>query len=261
MLVSVANGQVIQEAWLGIYKYNGTYYDPLGGSFEGNSNYEGQHYYYSVISYVMDDGTTKRQVFKLEDNRGETSPAPTAVLDVKYPNGTTDTYFKQVPAQGSPQTVPQDELPIVTKIPLGSTISMVLNDNYRDNNYGDGLFLISISEDGSKIDIERKMHIGTPGFFHNNSLILTDRDTGEHIEIKMTYKPSGGQIDDIISIDVKNAISKLKNNLNGEEFISSLYPVLNPLSGNKPILKLPIQWYFNLAPFLMILYFLKYKLE
>lgn len=263
-LISTSYAQAIQEVWLGVYKYDknsGVYQDPLGGTFEGDESYtKDTQYYYSVINYVMDDGTVKRQVIKLSDSLGDTYPAPTAVLDVEYPDGPTDTFFKQTTTGSNTQTVPQTSIPQVVQIPLGSTINLALNDNFNDNDYKDGRFSITISENGEELTIDRTMTSENPGFFHNNSVIIFDKNTGEFIEIPMTSQVSGSEINDTLSIDIKNAVATVKNNLNNATTSTSLYPILNPLRSAKTTIKLPGPIYANILSVFLIIFIFRNRL-
>ncbi|HIQ39388.1 MAG TPA: hypothetical protein EYH53_05220, partial [Methanothermococcus okinawensis] len=89
-------GPKIVKAWLGVYRYNGTYYDPFENTFEGESVYwDGNNYYYTVINYQLDNGEIIRHIIKLNDNGGTTNPAPTVALSWTAPDGTTYNIFEQ----------------------------------------------------------------------------------------------------------------------------------------------------------------------
>ena len=75
-----ADSPKVVKSYLGVYEYNGTYYDPLNNTFDGESTYSGPDYNYVVMVYELDNGQTIRQTIPLTDNQGTTDPAPTAVL-------------------------------------------------------------------------------------------------------------------------------------------------------------------------------------
>ena len=84
------------KVWLGVYRYNGTYYDPLGNAFEGENVYWNESsYMYTVINYQLDNGEVIRQIIKLNDNVGTTNPVPTVTLSWTAPDGTTYNIFEQ----------------------------------------------------------------------------------------------------------------------------------------------------------------------
>ena len=155
----------VVKAYLGVYEYNGTYYDPLNNTFEGESSYIGWDYNYAVMVYELDNGQTIRQTIPLTDNRGTTEPAPTAALSWTAPNGTTYTIFEQSGGDNIYHKTTDNvtPLPYVTEIPIGSQVSLVMNDNFNDDNYGDGHWNLNITENG--VEILNANQSG--GYFHN----------------------------------------------------------------------------------------------
>ncbi|GBF36942.1 hypothetical protein MHHB_P1172 [Methanofervidicoccus abyssi] len=175
----------IVKAWLGVYEYNGTYYDPLGNTFDGDNSYNGPDYIYTVIDYQLDNGDIIRQVIKLNDDDGTTDPAPTAVLSWTDPDGNTHTIFEQ--SGGNTYNV--TSLPYTTEIPVGSQIKIIMNDNYNDDNYADGYWDIYISEDGINFS---GAHQGG-SYYHNLSFVLQNLNRNITWEVQMPYKNSGNE--------------------------------------------------------------------
>ncbi|CAB3287462.1 conserved protein of unknown function [Methanocaldococcus lauensis] len=195
-----ADAPKVVRAYLGVYEYNGTYQDPLGNTFEGESSYHGQHYYYTVLIYELDNGQKIRQVISLKDNDGATNPAPTTALYWKDPEGN----IHQIFTQSGGQTYNVTPIPYKAEIPIGSQIRVVMNDNYRDNNYADGHWDINITENGIRFEHAHQ----SGGFWHNASFILTDPATNKSWIIPMPYKNSGGreEYSGIIPLNGSNAI-------------------------------------------------------
>ncbi|MBW9221974.1 hypothetical protein KKP97_02885 [Methanothermococcus sp. SCGC AD-155-C09] len=189
----------VVKAWLGVYKYNNTYYDPLGNTFDGESSYSGPDYRYAVINYQLDNGVIIRQVIKLNDNKGTTSPAPTVVLSWTAPNGTTYSIFRQ----RERHTYNITPLPYITEIPVGSQIKLRMNDNYNDDNYVDGHWDINISENGINFN-----NTYQNSFYHHNlSFVFQNLNTNSTWELQMPYKEIGSvYYSGIIPFNGSNAI-------------------------------------------------------
>ena len=170
----------IERAWLGVFKYNGTYYDPLGNTFEGDDSYQGPHYYYVVINYELSNGEIIRQVIDINDVDGTTNPAPTALVSWTAPNGTTYTIFK---ADGT-NTYNETPLPYIVEIEPGSIVEIIMNDNHNDNNYADGYWKINVSKNG--IEIIRAWQEGA--YFHNLSFVLQNLNRSVTWRVFMPYK-------------------------------------------------------------------------
>jgi len=189
----------IVKVWIGVFRYNGTYYDPLGNTFEGESSYSGPDYKYTVINYQLDNGVIIRQVIKLNDNRGTTNPAPTVVLSWTAPDGKTYSVFRQ---KGR-STYNITPLPYVKEIPVGSQVIVKMNDNYDDDNYADGYWNISISENGIKFK-----NIYQNSFYHHNlSFVFQNLNTNSTWELQMPHKKIGSvYYSGIIPFNGSNAI-------------------------------------------------------
>ena len=126
----------VVKAYLGVYEYNGTYYDPLGNTFEGESSYSGSDYNYAVIVYELDNGQTIRQTVLLTDDQGTTDPAATAVVSWTDPDGSVHDIFEQ--SGGTTDNI--TALPYIAEVPVGSQISLAMNDNFNNDNYADGVW-------------------------------------------------------------------------------------------------------------------------
>jgi hypothetical protein len=177
----------IVKAYLGVYEYNGTYYDPLNNTFDGESSYIGPDYNYAVMVFELDNGQTIRQTIRLTDNKGTTNPAPTASLSWTAPDGTTYNIFDQPDWKSTNNITP---LPYETEIPIGSQILLVMNDNWNDDNYRDGHWYLNISKNG--VEILNAHQSG--GFFHNLSFVFTDIATNETWNVSMPYKDKGSTV-------------------------------------------------------------------
>jgi len=173
-------GLTIERAWLGVFKYNGTYYDPLGNTFEGNNSYQGPHYYYVVINYELSNGEIIRQIIDINDENGTTNPAPTALVSWTAPNGTKYTIFER----NNGNTYNLTQLPYIAEIEPGSIVEIIMNDNYNDNNYADGYWKINVSENG--IEIIRAWQEG--GYFHNLSFVFENLNRSNTSRVFMPYK-------------------------------------------------------------------------
>jgi len=178
-------GPKIVKAWLGVYRYNGTYYDPLGNTFEGESSYLGPDYEYVVINYQLDNGEIVRQLIKINDNVGTTNPAPTVVLYWTAPDGTKHEIFTQ--ENGNTYNI--IPLPYETEIPVGSVIKIKMNDNWDDDNYVDGDWEIKISENGISFINSRQ----SGSYFHNLSFVLQNLNRSLTWEVPMPYKNKDGE--------------------------------------------------------------------
>ncbi|ABR57037.1 hypothetical protein Maeo_1461 [Methanococcus aeolicus Nankai-3] len=182
----------VVKSYLGVYEYNGTYYDPLGNTFDGGSSYTApdSDYNYAVIVYELDNGQTIRQTVPLTDNQGTTDPAPTAAVSWTDPDGNTYDLFEQVrdtSVRNNVRTNNLTPLPYIAEIPVGSQIDLKMNDNYNDDNYADGEWKLNITENG--ITFEDATQYG--GYYHNLSFKLTDIDTNGTWNITMPYKNRG----------------------------------------------------------------------
>lgn len=173
----------IVKAWLGVFRYNGTYYDPLGNTFDGKNSYKGWDYEYVVINYQLDNGEIIRQVIKLNDNLGTTNPAPTVATSWIDPDGKRHTIFRQ--DRGNTYNV--TPLPYITNITPGSLVEIRMNDNYRDDNYADGHWIINISENGISFINARQ----SGGYFHNLSFVFQNLNRSITWEVPMPYKYGG----------------------------------------------------------------------
>ena len=173
----------VVKSYLGVYEYNGTYYDPLDNTFDGESSYAGPDYNYAVIVYELDNGQTIRQTIPLTDNGGTTDPAPTAAVSWTDPDGNEHDIFEQ--SGGTTDNV--TAIPYIAEVPVGSQISLAMNDNAGDDNYADGKWKLNITENG--ITFKNATQFG--GYFHNVSFKLTDIDTNNTWNITMPYKTSG----------------------------------------------------------------------
>jgi hypothetical protein len=170
----------VVKAYLGVYEYNGTYYDPLGNTFEGESSYSGSDYNYAVIVYELDNGQTIRQTVLLTDDQGTTDPAATAVVSWTDPDGSVHDIFEQ--SGGTTDNI--TALPYIAEVPVGSQISLAMNDNFNNDNYADGVWNLNITENG--ITFEDATQYG--GYFHDLSFKLTDINTNETWNVTMPYK-------------------------------------------------------------------------
>ena len=180
-------GPKIVKVWLGVYRYNGTYYDPLGNTFEGESVYwDRNNYYYTAINYQLDNGEVIRQIIKLNDNRGTSNPAPTVVTSWTAPNGTRYEIFRQE----NGNTYDVTPLPYETEVEVGSIIEIKMNDHGEDNNYLDGYWKINISENGLNI-IEARQ---SGSHYHNLSFILQNLNRSLTWEIPMPHKNKNGTV-------------------------------------------------------------------
>jgi hypothetical protein len=178
-LLLIANtvvGVEVSKAWVTVKEEN-----PSGTA------YRGPHYYTTTIYAELDNGVVLRHVIRLTDNYGTTEPAPTALISYTTPDGKQTIVFEQI----NSQTIPQVSLPYTADIPIGTILTIKMNDNYNDNNYADGLWKITITKTG----ILASYATEGGGFFHNTSLRIYNDKTGELLwEIPFPYKPSGKNI-------------------------------------------------------------------
>jgi hypothetical protein len=172
----------VVKSYLGVYEYNGTYYDPLDNTFDGNSSYSGSssNYDYAVIVYELDNGQTIRQIVTLTDNLGSSDPVSTVVTSWTDPDGNEHDIFERDGTNTNNVTA----LPYIAEIPVGSQINVAMNDNCGDDNYADGEWKLNITKNG--ITFENATQFG--GFWHNTSFKLTDIDTNNTWNITMPYK-------------------------------------------------------------------------
>ncbi|ABR56662.1 hypothetical protein Maeo_1085 [Methanococcus aeolicus Nankai-3] len=241
----------VVKSYIGVYEYNGTYYDPLGNTFDGVSSYSGSDYNYAVVVYELDNGQTIRQTVPLTDNGGTTDPAPTAAISWTDPDGNTHDIFEQI----STQTNNVTSLPYVAEIPVGSQIDLKMNDNYNDDNYADGEWKLNITENG--ITFKNATQYG--GYHHNLSFKLTDIDTNETWNITMPYKNSGRDYySGIIPLNGSNAtiydISGSTPNAGGDPL--TYEPTNNFIKPKATPTKTPIPVGALMASMILITYFI-----
>ncbi|MBW9221984.1 hypothetical protein KKP97_02940 [Methanothermococcus sp. SCGC AD-155-C09] len=163
----------VVKAWLGVYRYNGTYYDPLGNTFDGSSSFEGSDYIYTVINYQLSNGDIIRQVIKLNDNLGTTDPAATTVLYWNDKNWVVHNLPNQT-------VINKYE----SEIPVGSQIKISMADNYAGTAYGNGIWIVHISENG--INFIEASQYGC--YYHNVSFVFQNLNTNSIWEVQMPYK-------------------------------------------------------------------------
>jgi hypothetical protein len=227
----------VVKAYLGVYEYNGTYYDPLNNTFEGESKYLGWDYNYAVMVYELDNGQTIRQTIPLTDNKGTTDPAPTAALSWTAPNGTTYNIFDQPDWKTTNNITP---LPYVTEIPIGSQISLIMNDNANDDNYRDGDWTLNITENGVEILEGRQ----SGGYFHNLSFAFTDIDTNETWNVVMPFKNTSAngewEIKYNATIPLNGSNATIYDITHGTNYQVSPDGFIKPVPVNNPPVRTPI---------------------
>ena len=175
-LLLIANtvvGAEVTKAWVTVKED-----DPSGTA------YKGFHYYTTIVYTQLDNGVVLRHVIRLTDDYGTTEPAPTALISYTTPDGKQTVLFQQT----DEQTTPLVSLPYTADVPIGTVLTIKMNDNYEDNNYADGLWELTITKTG----ILASYATEGGGFFHNTSLRIYDDRTGKLLwEIPFPYKPSG----------------------------------------------------------------------
>ncbi|EHP86448.1 hypothetical protein [Methanotorris formicicus] len=172
LIANMTLGAKVVNTWIEVKEEN-----PDGTS------YKGDHYYVTYIYTQLDNGEVLKQTIKLNDSWGTTIPAPTVPLSYTLPNGLEVKLFEQ---SGS-QTTPLVSLPYTAKLPVGTKLTIKMNDNYRDNNYADGKWDINITEDGLLATYATE----GGGFFHNTSFLIYDNKTGNLLwELPFPYKPN-----------------------------------------------------------------------
>ncbi len=143
--------------------------------------YAGSHYYVVHIYMYLVNGEVLEIHWKLEDNYGVTDPAPTIIEYIYYSNGSTIQLFDTSTGSATPLV----SLPYRAILYPGDKILVRMNDNYNDNNYGDGYFPVLFTMNGFK---SYNYFTEGGGFYHLTSIIITNTRTSTSGEIQH-YKP------------------------------------------------------------------------
>ena len=167
-----AEGPKIERAWLGVYEYNGTFYDPLGNTFDVEGDHPVWDYTYTVINYQLDNGEIIRQIIKVNNREMTLEPVNTGVESWTDENGTIHQINRNLPYE--------------TEIPVGSQIDIRAGYHmYNDNVYGTGWWIINISENGINFDaIEKSTGYSNTSFVLQNlnrsstwDILVSSKDT------------------------------------------------------------------------------------
>lgn len=177
---SFVSAQKIESVTVEVHRYDGDH--PCGsasnpvtnmpitvedswGKFNGVCSYLGPYYYYTTILVKLDNGARLRYLIALKDNRGNTIPAPTVLGNANGPDKREQTQNYNI----------------------GDSFWIWMNDNWDDNNYIDGKWLIKVEE----TSIQAIYATEGGGYWHNSSIVVMNVDTGENWTIPLPYKPSG----------------------------------------------------------------------
>ncbi len=151
--------------------------DPSGTS------YSGPNYYVTKLHFYLVDGEIVDFYIGLNDTDGITNPAATIVSRIYCDNGTTVELFSGV----GDDVTPLYDLPIRMKIKPGDSIEIHMNDNYNDNNYGDGYFPIMITDTGLR-SYDDCYEGG--GFYHYTWFNIYNTNKSTLHVIPYLYKPN-----------------------------------------------------------------------
>ncbi len=147
-----------------------------------NTAYQGSNYYNVIMSFHLIDNEIVNVYLALNDSAGYTIPAPTIVGTIYFSNGSSIQVFGGI---GS-DVYPEYPLPVTFRLEPGDRFEMYMNDNFDDNNYGDGYFPIEITDYGLKS--YDKCHEGG-GWYHYTWFVINNTSTGKSFETPAMYKP------------------------------------------------------------------------
>ncbi len=135
--------------------------DPTGTAYSGPNYYVVNIYLYLVNREILNVH------WKLIDNLGLTEPAATIIDYIYFRNGSSIQIFDVSSGDATPLVT----LPYQVTLYPGDQIHVLMNDNYNDNNYGDGAFPIEFTSQGFR---SYSSCYEGGGFFHNTSVIITN---------------------------------------------------------------------------------------
>ncbi|ABR54188.1 hypothetical protein Mevan_0279 [Methanococcus vannielii SB] len=254
LLLTSVSSQEITDAWVGIHKFNGTYYDALGNTFSGKGLVNGD--YYTVINYRLSDGTIIRQDMTFSDTYGSGrnyDPTPSVALSI----GDKE-IFKVGSNNDFQNSIPKD-MPYIQNIPIGSTLSLAVSDrtNPSATTYGASQINLGINSWGVNGTKTNKNVTQMQNF----TIKLTDTTNNNSLNIPLTTKGGGyGIYNDTIKLDFKEGIATINSANLGTNKTYDLKRVIP--KRNKPLLKLPVlkmPIIILILSIISILYYYKYE--
>ncbi len=155
---------------------------------EGNpvgTAYQGPYYYNVIMEFHLVDGEIVNVYLGLNDSAGLTIPAANIVGTIYFANGTSILVFGGI---GTTNVYPLYPLPITFRLLPGDRFEIYMNDNYNDNNYGDGFFPIEITDHGIK---SYDVCWEGGGWYHYTWFIINNTFIGKSYNTPALYKPAG----------------------------------------------------------------------